>query len=56
MLLAGAVNEPWCPGVANDAVRLAGILNMPFHLGSDSDEEFDNSFHFIGARDGKSAG
>lgn len=51
MLLAGVVEEPWYPAVADDPVRLAGILNMQFQLGSGSDEAFANSFRFIQARD-----
>jgi lysozyme len=50
MLLAGVVVEPWYPAVANDPVRLAGILNMQFQLGSGSDEEFVTSFRYIAAR------
>lgn len=56
MLLAGVIDEPWYPAVANDPVRLAGILNMQFQLGNGSDEEFVNSFRFIAARDWKAAG
>lgn len=56
MLLTGVVNEPWYPAVANDPVRLAGVLNMQFQLGSESDEEFVNSFRFIAARDWTRAG
>ena len=56
MLLAGVIDEPWYPAVANEPVRLAGILNMQFQLGSGSDEAFVNSFRFIAARDWKSAG
>lgn len=37
MLLAGVVDEPWYPAVANDLVRLAGILKLQFQLGSSSD-------------------
>lgn len=51
LLLAGVQSEPWYPAVANDPVRLAGILNMQFQLGSGSDEEFVNSFRFIAAKD-----
>lgn len=51
LLLAGVQGEPWYPAVANDPVRLAGILNMQFQLGSGSDEEFVNSFRFIAAKD-----
>lgn len=54
-LLAGVVKEPWYPAVANDPVRLAGILNMQFQLGSESDEQFVNSFRYIAARDWKNA-
>lgn len=55
-VLAGVIGEPWYPAVANDAVRLAGILNMQFQLGSESDEAFANSFKFIAARDWTKAG
>jgi lysozyme len=55
MLLEGVVSEPWYPAVANDPVRLAGILNMQFQLGSGSDEEFVNSFKHIAARNWPSA-
>lgn len=51
MLLAGVVDEPWYPAVKDDPVRLAGILNMQFQLGSGSDEQFVNSFRFIAAKD-----
>jgi lysozyme len=51
MLLAGVVEEPWYPAVAGDPVRLAGILNMQFQLGSGSDEAFANSFRYIAAKD-----
>jgi lysozyme len=55
-LLAGVANEPWYPAVANDPVRLAGILNMQFQLGPQSDEAFANSFRFIAAKDWSNAG
>ena len=51
MLLAGVVDEPWYPAVADDPVRLGAILNMQFQLGSGSDEQFVNSFRFVAARD-----
>jgi lysozyme len=51
MLLDGVVNEPWYPAVSDEPVRLAGILNMQFQLGPQSDEEFVNSFRYIAARD-----
>lgn len=51
LLLAGVQGEPWYPAVANDPVRLAAILNMQFQLGSESDEEFVNSFACIELRD-----
>ncbi len=50
-LLAGVQREPWYPAVADDAVRLAAILNMQFQLGSGSDEAFAVSFGFIARRD-----
>lgn len=56
LLLAGVVNEPWYPAVKDDAVRLAGILNMQFQLGSGSDEEFKNSFAMIAAKRWADAG
>jgi len=49
--LAGVVNEPWFHAVADDAVRLAAILNMQFQLGPQSDEEFHNSFACIEKKD-----
>lgn len=49
--LAGVQREPWYPAVANDAIRLAAILNMQFQLGSESDEEFATSFGFIEKQD-----
>jgi lysozyme len=55
LLLLGVVGEPWYPAVANDPVRLAAILNMQFQLGSESDEQFVNSFRYIAARDWKNA-
>jgi lysozyme len=54
-LLAGCQGEAWYPAVANDPVRLAGVLNMQFQLGSESDEKFVNSFRFIAAKDWKNA-
>lgn len=54
-VLAGAQPEAWYPAVANDPVRLAGVLNMQFQLGSESDEKFVNSFRFIAKKDWKSA-
>jgi lysozyme len=56
MVLAGAQPEAWYPAVANDPVRLAGVLNMQFQLGGGSDEVFVNSFRFIQAGDWKNAG
>ena len=56
MLLAGVVTELWYPAIADDPVRLAGILNMQFQLGSGSDEAFANSFKFIAAKDWPLAG
>ena len=55
-VLAGVVGEPWYPAVANDPVRLAGVLNMQFQLGSESDEEFANSFRYIAAKNWPKAG
>lgn len=51
LVLAGAQPEPWYPAVANDAVRLAAILNMQFQLGAGSDEQFITSFGCIGRKD-----
>ena len=50
-IFAGVINEPWYGAVMNDAVRLSAILNMQFQLGSNSDEEFANSFACIGKKD-----
>jgi hypothetical protein len=55
-VLAGCQGEAWYPAVANDPVRLAGVLNMQFQLGSESDEKFVNSFRFIAAKDWKRRG
>lgn len=53
--LAGCQNEAWYPAVANDPVRLAGVLNMQYQLGSNSDEKFVQSFDCIGKQDWKNA-
>lgn len=55
-VLAGAQVEAWYPAVADNAARLAGVLNMQFQLGSGSDEEFVNSFRLIAAKRWKEAG
>lgn len=55
LLLKGVQGEPWYPAVANDAVRLAAILNMQFQLGANSDEDFATSFALIAKRDWKGA-
>ena len=54
-VLAGAQPESWYPAVADDPVRLAGVLNMQFQLGSESDEAFANSFRYIAARNWRQA-
>lgn len=50
-VLPDAQAEAWYPAVANDPVRLAGVLNMHFQMGSGVDEKFANSFKFIAAKD-----
>lgn len=55
-ILPDAQAESWYPAVANDPVRLAGVLNMHFQMGSGVDEKFANSFKFIAAKDWAKAG
>lgn len=56
LVLAGVQQEPWYPALANEPVRLAGILNMQFQLGSESDEKFVSSFACIQRKDWAGAG
>jgi lysozyme len=55
-VLAGAQVEAWYPAVADNPVRLAGVLNMQYQLGSGSDEDFVNSFKLIAAKRWAEAG
>lgn len=55
-ILPDAQAESWYPSVANDPVRLAGILNMHFQMGSGVDEMFVNSFKMIAAKRWADAG
>ena len=50
-ILPDAQAESWYRAVANDPVRLAGVLNMHFQMGSGVDEKFVNSFKLIAAKD-----
>ncbi len=50
-VLPDAQAESWYPAVKNDPVRLAGVLNMHFQMGSGVDEKFVNSFKHIGAKE-----
>ena len=47
--------EDWYRAVETDPVRLAALINMQFQLGTESDEEFINSFGFIAKKDWKNA-